>query len=53
MAHTPTIEFADPGRVWTDGAGERSGGAEEGRPGPQGAANRDAGGGAIQHSEER
>ncbi|WP_051162589.1 ribosome hibernation factor-recruiting GTPase MRF [Nocardia transvalensis] len=39
-----------PARFWTDGAGERSGGAEEGRTEPQGAANRDAGGGAIEHS---
>ncbi|WP_084525963.1 acyl-CoA dehydrogenase family protein [Nocardia vaccinii] len=36
-------------RSWTDGAGERSGGAEEGRSEPSGAAARDAGGGVIEH----
>ncbi|WP_062994516.1 acyl-CoA dehydrogenase family protein [Nocardia mikamii] len=35
-----------PARAWTDGAGERSGGAKEGRTEPSGAATRDAGGGA-------
>ncbi|MBF6173149.1 acyl-CoA dehydrogenase family protein [Nocardia blacklockiae] len=38
-----------PARSRTDGAGERSGGAEEGRTEPSGAAARDAGGGADKH----
>ncbi|MFI5780554.1 ribosome hibernation factor-recruiting GTPase MRF [Nocardia sp. NPDC051570] len=42
-----TSEVRGPARFWTDGAGERSGGAEEGRNEPQGPRTRAAEGGAI------